>query len=53
MGDDHWQATDQGLTREPGYVGGYGEILDWVARIYEATCDSGQPGDPWLRDQLR
>ncbi len=45
--------TDAGLSKELGYVGSYGEILDWAAGVYLATAPGpGQPGDPVLRDQL-
>lgn len=45
--------TRGGLTRELGYVGNYGEVLDWVGLIYDATRPTPDtPGDPKLRDQL-
>jgi hypothetical protein len=47
------QLTDKGLTRELGYVGNYGEVLDWVAAMYDATRPAaGQPGDPLILAQL-
>lgn len=50
---DYYQTTATGLTRELGYVGGYGEVLDWVADIYDATRPSKyQAGDPRIREQL-
>jgi hypothetical protein len=50
---DYYQTTARGLTRELGYVGGYGEVLDWVVDIYDATRPArGQPGDAGIRDQL-
>ncbi|WP_395408047.1 hypothetical protein ACHMW6_15925 [Pseudoduganella sp. UC29_106] len=50
---NYFQTTKNGLTKELGYVGGYGEVLDWAAEIYEATRPaSGQPGDRKVRDQL-
>lgn len=53
LGDSFHQTTARGLTRELGYVGNYGEVLDWVARIYEATRPApGQPGDPAIKAQL-
>ncbi|WP_035613070.1 hypothetical protein [Haloferula sp. BvORR071] len=53
LGDDYLQLTAKGLTRELGFVGNYGEVLDWVAQIYDATRTSpGQPGDPALKNQL-
>src|SRR5690606_38166384 len=30
LGDGYWQLTTKGLTKELGYVGYYGEVLDWV-----------------------
>jgi hypothetical protein len=45
--------TAQGLSKELGFVGSYGEILDWATSIYQATAaSSGGSGDPALRDQL-
>lgn len=54
LGDDYWQLTGKGLTKELGYVGYYGEVVDWVIKIYEATCVPGIPcsGDAKIRDQL-
>jgi hypothetical protein len=50
---NYFQTTSNGLTRELGFVGGYGEVLDWAASIYEATRPAkGQPGDAKIRDQL-
>lgn len=52
QGENYYQLTRKGLTRELGYVGGYGEVLDWVAQIYEATRDPGKTGDPRIAAQL-
>lgn len=59
MGDDFYQTTPQGLTRELGYVGSYGEVMDWGALIYLSTCKfdadgalDPTSGDPEIRDQL-
>ncbi|MEO7494406.1 MAG: hypothetical protein ABIT83_21920 [Massilia sp.] len=50
---DYYETTGKGLTKELGYVGGYGEVLDWVATIYDATRPAkGEPGDRKIRDQL-
>lgn len=50
---DYLQTTRNGLTKELGYVGGYGEVLDWVSEIYKSTRPApGLPGDVRLRDQL-
>src|SRR5690606_20278325 len=37
LGDNYWQLTDKGLTKELGFVGYYGEVLDWVVHLYEGT----------------
>jgi len=53
VGPDYWQLTGKGLTRELGYVGYYGEVLDWVTTIYEATRPApDQPGDEKIRAAL-
>lgn len=50
---NYYETTRKGLTKELGYVGGYGEVLDWVVAIYDATRPSkGAPGDKRIRDQL-
>ncbi|BCM94179.1 hypothetical protein IAD21_06082 [Abditibacteriota bacterium] len=53
LGDSYYQLTDKGLTRELGYVGTYGEVLDWTAKIYNATRSTPtQEGDPQIKAQL-
>ena len=54
LGDDYWQLTAKGLTKELGYVGYYGEVVDWVVHIYEATSMPGVPfsGDEKIKAQL-
>ena len=53
LGDHYFQLTDKGLTKELGYVGTYGEVIDWATEIYEATSPApGQPGDPKIKMQL-
>ena len=53
LGDSFYQLTAKGLTRELGFVGNYGEVLDWVAQIYEGTRPApGKPGDPKIKEQL-
>ncbi len=53
VGEDYFQLTARGLTRELGYVGSYGEVVDWVTRIYDATRPAfDADGDPRVRDQL-
>jgi len=52
-GTNYWQLTAKGLTKELGYVGYYGEVLDWVTSIYDATRpEPGQPGDEKINAQL-
>ena len=53
LGDAFYQLTEKGLTKELGFVGNYGEVLDWVAQIYEATRPApGKPGDPKIKAQM-
>jgi hypothetical protein len=53
VGTNYWELTAKGLTKELGYVGYYGEVLDWVTSIYEATRPApGQPGDGRIKAQL-
>lgn len=53
LGDSFYQTTKMGLTRELGFVGNYGEVLDWGVQIYEATKPTpGKPGDPKIKAQL-
>jgi hypothetical protein len=53
IASNYFEVTDKGLTRELGYVGYYGEVLDWVTKIYDATRpEPGQPGDPRIEAQL-
>jgi hypothetical protein len=53
LGDSYMQLTAKGLTKELGYVGSYGEVLDWMTAIYEATRPSpDQSGDEGIRAQL-
>ncbi len=54
LGDDYWQLTDKALTRELGFTGYYGEVLDWLVHIYQGTCMPGVPGsgDSKIKDQL-
>lgn len=52
-GTNYFEITGKGLTRELGYVGYYGEVLDWVTFIYDATRPApGQPGDEKIKLQL-
>ncbi|HEY3325453.1 MAG TPA: hypothetical protein VGP72_33685 [Planctomycetota bacterium] len=42
VGENYLQLTAKGLTRELGFVGYYGEVLDWVTQIYDATREPAQ-----------
>lgn len=53
LGTAYYQLTAKGLTKELGFVGLYGEVLDWVAQIYDATRPAlGEPGDARIKEQL-
>ncbi|MDB5327246.1 MAG: hypothetical protein JWM57_2815, partial [Phycisphaerales bacterium] len=53
VGANYLQLTEKGLTRELGYVGTYGEVIDLVSEIYDVTRPSlGEPGDEKIRQQL-
>ena len=53
VGTNYWQLTQKGLTRELGFVGYYGEVLDWATQIYDATRPAAsQPGDEKIKAQL-
>lgn len=54
LGKDYYQLTDKGLTKELGFVGGYGEIAYWAMHLYNATGERGKrhSGDAKLREQL-
>jgi hypothetical protein len=53
VGTNYWQFTAKGLTRELGYVGSYGEVIDLLCDVYNATRPGrGQPGDEMIRRQL-
>ena len=52
-GANFFQLTAKGLTRELGYVGNYGEVLDWATQIYDATRPApDKPGDPRVKERL-
>ncbi|MEO7931560.1 MAG: hypothetical protein ABIT76_00230 [Chthoniobacterales bacterium] len=53
VGPNYRQLTAKGLTKELGYVGTYGEVIDLVSDIYNATRPApGQPGDEKIKAQL-
>ncbi|WP_406430796.1 Tat pathway signal sequence domain protein [Streptomyces sp. NBC_00631] len=53
LGESYYQVTRKGLTRELGYVGSYGEVLDWLVMMYESvTRGYGGQEAPELREQM-
>ena len=53
FGNDFYQVTQKGLTRERGYAGGYGEGgVDGTMDIYDATRGPNGEGDPKIKEQL-
>jgi hypothetical protein len=53
IGPNYMQISAKGLTRELGYVGRYGEVIDWVCQIHDGTRPSpGAPGDERIKAQL-
>ncbi|MEU0811626.1 Tat pathway signal sequence domain protein [Streptomyces sp. NPDC005970] len=53
LGEGYYQVTRAGLTRELGYVGSYGEVIDWLVMMYESVTrgHAGQEA-PELREQM-
>jgi hypothetical protein len=54
LGDHYYELTSKALTKELGFVGYYGEVLDWATTIYKATADPDKPGsgDEKIKAQL-
>ena len=53
LGEQYYELTDKGLTKELGFVGYYGEVIDWMTSMYDATRPSpDKPGDEKLKAQL-
>ena len=52
LGSDYFEFTAAGLSRELGYVGGYGEILGQLVDAYDATRMPGHEGDPRIKEQI-
>lgn len=53
LGRNYMQLTEAGLTKELGYVGNYGEVLDWVVALYDATRPTHDAeGDAKIKEQL-
>ncbi|MET7690439.1 Tat pathway signal sequence domain protein [Streptomyces sp. NPDC005483] len=53
LGESYYQVTGAGLTRELGYVGSYGEVIDWLVMMYESVTRGYQGQDaPELLKQM-
>jgi hypothetical protein len=52
LGTNYFQITDKGLSRELGYVGGYGEILGQMVDAWDAARAPGEEGDPKIKAQI-
>ena len=53
LGENYFQLTSKGLTKELGFVGNYGEVIDWVSEIYDATRPQPElPGDAKIKVQI-
>jgi hypothetical protein len=54
LGDNYYELTSKALTKELGFVGYYGEVLDWATTIYTATGDPEKwgSGDEKIKKQL-
>ncbi|MGD9418651.1 MAG: hypothetical protein Q7R22_006895 [Verrucomicrobiota bacterium JB025] len=54
LGKNHLLLTEQGLTKELGFVGHYGEIVTgMLLDLYDSTRPAfGEEGDPKLKEQL-
>lgn len=52
MGDSYFQITEKGLSRELGYVGGYGEILGQMVDLYEITRLAEPEGDSKIKARI-
>ena len=54
LGDDYWELTPKGLTKELGFVGYYGEVISGATEMYLDTADPDKPGsgDEKIREQI-
>ncbi len=52
LGSTYYQVTQKGLTRELGYVGDYGEVIDWLCFLWEAVTEAGGVKDQTLLKQI-
>ncbi|MCH5676562.1 Tat pathway signal sequence domain protein [Streptomyces gilvus] len=55
LGESYYQVTRAGLTRELGYVGSYGEVIDWLVMMYESVTRGyqGQEAPELLKQMVR
>ena len=55
LGESYYQVTRTGLTRELGYVGSYGEVLDWLVMMYESVTRGygGQEAPELLKQMVK
>jgi len=51
LGDDYYQFSSAGLSKELGYVGNYGEFGDWVTHLYKLVTTQNGVTDTTLYDQ--
>jgi hypothetical protein len=52
LGSTYYEVTRKGLTRELGYVGDYGEVIDWLCFLWEAVTEAGGVKDTTLQKQI-
>lgn len=53
LGESYYQVSRAGLTRELGYVGSYGEVIDWLVMMYESVTRGYRRQEaPELREQM-
>ncbi|MDX2697433.1 Tat pathway signal sequence domain protein [Streptomyces ipomoeae] len=53
LGEGYHQVSKAGLTRELGYVGSYGEVVDWLVMMYESVTRGYDAREaPELREQM-
>ncbi|GGT23058.1 Tat pathway signal protein [Streptomyces griseoviridis] len=52
LGSSYYQVSKNGLSKELGYVGNYGELQEWLSMVYDAVIGIGGVDDNVLRDHL-
>ncbi|GAB2961336.1 hypothetical protein GCM10023080_022040 [Streptomyces pseudoechinosporeus] len=53
LGESYHQVSKAGLTRELGYVGSYGEVIDWLVMMYESVTRGHDAREaPELREEM-